>query len=84
MAEVTLPNRASEKKAEAPKKKIYGELKKPDLVIYRLIQQNNVSDREDTPLYPPYRRFPNTDIIVCEDATREIRWLPGEQSIFVD
>lgn len=67
-----------------PKKKIFGEIKKPDTIIYRLIEQNDIKMRADTPLYPPYIRFPNTDIIVWEDATREIRWLPGEQSIFVD
>lgn len=86
MAEVAAPNTASvsEKKAEEPKKKIYGEQKKPDVIIYRLIKQNDVKLRDDTPLYPPYIRFPNKDIIVWEDGTREIRWLPGEQSIFVD
>lgn len=96
MAEVqTAPTKASVKtNVEAPKKKIYGELKKPDLVIYRLVKTNDVGMRDDTPLYPPYIRFPNRDIIVwefkdehgnvIEEATREIRWLPGEQSIFVD
>lgn len=86
MAEVAAPNTASvkEKNAEAPKKKIFGEKKQPDTIIYRLIQMNDVKLREDTPLYPPYIRFPNKDIIVWEEATREIRWLPGEQSIFVD
>ena len=95
MAEVELPKRASvqEKKADEPKKKIFGEQKKPDRIIYRLVKQNDVKQREDTPLYPPYRRFPNKDIITWiykdedgeeSEATREIRWLPGEQSIFVD
>jgi len=84
MAEVAVPNTASDKKAEAPKKKIYGEKKGPDVIIYRLLKQNDVRLRSDTPLYPPYIRFPNKDIIVWEGATREIRWLPGEQSIFVD
>lgn len=94
MAEVAnAPKIASDKKAEAPKKKIFGEQKKPDAVIYRLIKENDRTLRTDTPRYPPYIRFPNTDIIVwdypkedgtVEQATREIRWLPGEQSIFVD
>ncbi len=83
MAEVAEPKKASDKQAE-PKKKIFGEQKKPDTIIYRLIKQNDVKLREDTPLYPPYIRFPNNDIIVWEEETREIRWLPGEQSIFVD
>lgn len=94
MAEVEVPNRASEKKAEQSKnKKIFGVQKNPDVIIYRMIQQNDRTLRMDTPLYPPYIRFPNTDIVVWEytdeqgnksQATREIRWLPGEQSIFVD
>lgn len=93
MAEVATPTTASDKKAEAPKKKIFGEIKKPDVIIYRLIKTNDVRLRTDTPLYPPYIRFPNKDIITweykledgtSEEATREIRWLPGEQSIFVD
>lgn len=86
MAEVAAPTTASvsETKADNPKKKIFGEQKKADVIIYRLLNQNNVKLREDTPLYPPYIRFPNKDIIVWEDGTREIRWLPGEQSIFVD
>lgn len=84
MAEVTIPTIASDKKAEKPNKKIFGVDKKPDNVIYRLLKKNDRTERTDTPEYPPYRRFPNKDIIVWEDATREIRWLPGEQSIFVD
>lgn len=84
MAEVAAPTTASVKKAEEPKKKIFGVDKKPNTVIYRLLQKNDRTQRTDTPEYPPYKRFPNTDIIVWEDATREIRWLPGEQSIFVD
>lgn len=100
MAEVlNAPKIASDKKAEEPKKKIFGQLKKPDVIIYRLIKENDRTIRTDTPRFPPYRRFPNTDIIVWEfdtgtrdengkpiktEATREIRWLPGEQSIFVD
>ncbi len=84
MAEVAQPNRASDKITSQTNKKIFGEKKGADLVIYRLIKQNDVKLREDTPLYPPYVRFPNKDIIVWEDGTREIRWLPGEQSIFVD
>lgn len=86
MAEVaTAPNTASDKKVvEQPKKKIFGLDKKPNQVVYRLIQKNDRTQRTDTPEYPPYKRFPNTDIITWEDGTREIRWLPGEQSIFVD
>lgn len=86
MAEVQQPTIASDKKKsqEQPKKKIFGELKKPDVVIYRMIKTNDMKMRDDTPLYPPYKRFPNYDIITWEDGTRAIRWLPGEQSIFVD
>jgi hypothetical protein len=85
MAEVlNAPKIASDKKADEPKKKIFGQQKKPDVVLYRLIKENDRTIRKDTPQFPPYKRFPNTDIIVWEDATREIRWLPGEQSIFVD
>lgn len=86
MAEVaTAPNTASDKKiVEQPKKKIFGQDKKPNQVVYRLIEKNDRTMRTDTPEYPPYKRFPNTDIITWGDGTREIRWLPGEQSIFVD
>ncbi len=84
MAEVNTPTRASDKQADQPKKKIFGVQKKADVIIYRMIQQNDRTVRTDTPMYPPYIRFPNTDIITWEDGTREIRWLPGEQSIFVD
>jgi len=68
---------------EPPQKSVVN-FKPPSTVVYRLIKQNDRTQRTDTPLYPPYKRFPNTDIIVWEGATREIRWLPGEQSIFVD
>lgn len=85
MAEVQeVPTIASEKKADKQNKKIFGTQKKPDQIVYRLLKKNDRTERTDTPEYPPYRRFPNKDIIVWEDATREIRWLPGEQSIFVD
>lgn len=67
-----------------PPKKTAVQTKPPSTVVYRLIKQNDRTQRTDTPLYPPYKRFPNVDIIVWEGATREIRWLPGEQSIFVD
>lgn len=90
MAEQTLKEPAI--KAEEPKKKIFGANKLPNQVVYRLIQKNDRTTRTDTPEYPPYKRFPNTDIITWnygteekpDLATREIRWLPGEQSIFVD
>lgn len=85
MAEVlNAPKIASDKKAEEPKKKVFGVQKKPDLVVYRLIKKNDKTQRPDTPDYPPYKRFPNIDIITWEDGTREIRWLPGEQSFFTD
>lgn len=87
MAEATVSRKASvleNTNAEPPKSKWQAEQKKPDVIIYRLLKPNDRTLRTDTPLYPPYRRFPNKDIIVWEDATREIRWLPGEQSIFVD
>ena len=73
-----------EKKERASvKKSAFGKQKQPDVIIYRLIEPNQKL-REDTPSYPPYKRFPNTDVIVWEDGTRAIRWLPGFQSIFVD
>lgn len=79
MAEVIeKPNIASGKN-----KKIFGTDKKPDVIIYRLLERNSKL-REDTPPYPPYIRFPNYDIIEWEGGTRAIRWLPGESSIFVD
>jgi stalled ribosome alternative rescue factor ArfA len=87
MAEVAFEDKkASDKKiqiVEPPQKSVVP-LKSPSNVVYRLLKQNDRTQRTDTPLYPPYKRFPNIDIIVWEDATREIRWLPGEQSIFVD
>lgn len=77
------PTKASVKKDNTPVKKIFGKQKSADVIIYRLIKRNDKL-REDTPPYPPYRRFPNYDIIVWEGGTRAIRFLPGEQSIFVD
>jgi hypothetical protein len=62
MAEVSTPTTASVK-SEQPKKKIFGKQKAADLIIYRLLKQNNIKLRDDTPLYPPYIRFPNYDII---------------------
>lgn len=84
MAELLQQKEPAIKKAEEPKKKIFGVQKQADVVIYRLIKENDRTQRTDTPRFPPYIRFPNTDIIVWEEATREIRWLPGENSIFVD
>jgi hypothetical protein len=87
MAEVAFEEKkASDKKIQIvePPKKPAVQFKPPSNVVYRLLKTNDRTQRTDTPLYPPYKRFPNTDIIVWEDATREIRWLPGEQSIFVD
>lgn len=74
-----------EKKASVKKtNSVFGTPKQPSLIIYRLLKQNDVKMREDTPLYPPYIRFPNYDIIQWEGGTRAIRWLPGETTIFVD
>lgn len=84
MAEALAPTIASDKKADETKSKIFGKQKDADVVIYRLVKENDRTIRMDTPRFPPYKRFPNTDIIVWEGGTREIRWLPGEQSIFVD
>lgn len=73
-------------------KKIFGKLKAPDVIIYRLIKKNQKL-REDSPVYPPYRRFPNYDLIKWTypnedgtetEGTRAIRYLPGFGSIFVD
>jgi hypothetical protein len=84
MAEVSTPTIANEKSSNSlPKKKIFGVQKSPDLIIYRMITPNE-KIRDDSPLYPPYRRFPNYDIIEWEGGSRAIRWLPGETSIFVD
>lgn len=98
MAEVlTKPTIASGVK----KPKIFGNPKQADLVIYRLTEKNpsggqRIKDnswiRSDTPLYPPYKRFPNYDIIRWNFGTenepewgeRMIRFLPGFGSIFVD
>lgn len=83
------------------KKNPFGKEVRPDAIIYRLINKNthgglrlrdNPMVREDTPLYPPYIRFPNTDIISWNFGTdekpdwgeRAIRYLPGYASIFVD
>lgn len=77
---------------EPPKKNVVIQ-KLPDRIIFRLVKENDRTQRMDTPRFPPYLRFPNKDIIVWEytdekgnkeTATREIRWLPGEPSIFVD
>lgn len=65
------------------KKNLFGTAKAPDLIIYRLVKENQKL-REDTPRFPPYKRFPNTDIIQWEEGTRAIRFLPGFTSIFVD
>lgn len=62
---------------------IFGKPKEPTAVIYRLIKENK-KNRPDTPRFPPYKRFPNTDVIVENKQTRAIRWLPGEKSIYVD
>lgn len=80
----TIANPEVAKTKEESKKKIFGKQKDADIIIYRLIKENDRTIRTDTPRFPPYKRFPNTDIIVWEGGTREIRWLPGEQSIFVD
>ncbi len=72
---------------EAPPKKpvksAFPAPKAADLIIYRLIKTNERS-RPVTPLYPPYRRFPNTDVIKWKDGERAIRYLRGFDSIFVD
>lgn len=88
MAEVVVEEKKAsvkEKIADTPKKQSgIPQKKAADVVLYRLLKKNDRTIRTDTPEYPPYKRFPNTDIIVWEDSTREIRWLPGENSIFVD
>lgn len=75
----------------AKQKNPFGKPKNPDLIVYRLVDRNNKL-RDDTPPYPPYKRFPNTDIISWNYGSeknpdwreRAIRYLPGYQSIFVD
>ncbi len=92
---------AEKPRASANKSKAFGTQKAPSSIIYRLVQQNQFGGqrikevsfiRSDTPLYPPYKRFPNTDIIRWNFGTEEkpewgeraIRFLPGFGSIFVD
>lgn len=71
-------------------------LKKPDTIIYQLINRNDMSMRKDTPEFPPYIKKKNVDVIdyilpekieglgdkgdVVQTA---IRYLHGERSIFV-
>jgi hypothetical protein len=74
-------------KSQAMSKSPFGNGKKPDLIIYRLIKTNDRIKgftRDDTPLYPPYKQFPNTDVIAWEGGERMIRYLRGFDSIFVD
>lgn len=83
MAEVAAPIKA--------KKNAFGKQKEADLIIYKM-NEKNAKLRGDEPDYPPSREFPNRDIITWNWGTAErpdwgervIRWLPGEQSIFVD
>lgn len=73
------------------KKSIFGAERKPDQIIFRLLQPNQKL-RDDTPMYPPLKMFPNTDIITWNFGTtdkpdwseRAIRYLPGYATIFVD
>lgn len=73
------------------KKSLFGEMKDAKLVIYKMIKKNPKL-RQDTPEYPPYRNFKNTDIIRWNYGTeaepewgeRAIRYLNGHPSIFVD
>lgn len=73
------------------KKEIFGEMKEAKLIIYKMINKNP-KIRQDTPEYPPYRNFSNTDIIRWNWGTEEkpdwgeraIRFLSGFPSIFVD
>lgn len=64
--------------------------KEATIVIYRMVKANTkVEGRDDTPLYPPYRRVKNTDTIVWKDeegneSERAIRYLRGWDTIFVD
>jgi hypothetical protein len=70
----------------------FGKAKQPDVIIYELLVKNDRKMRDDTPEYPPYKEFPNVDIILWNFGTekepnwgeRTIRFLPGFQSIFVD
>jgi hypothetical protein len=71
------------KKEPVATKNLFGKPKEATAVIYRMIHENK-RKRPDTPRFPPYKRFPNYDVIVEETGTRAIRWLPGEKSIYVD
>lgn len=72
-------------------KSSFGKVKEADIIIYRLDKQNEKL-RDDTPPYPPYLRFPNTDVIQWNFGTekepdwgeRAIRYLRGYPTIFVD
>lgn len=74
----------------------FATLKKPDTIIYRLIEKNNMGLRTDTPEYPPYIKKKNTDVIDYilpkdieglgkegETVQTAIRYIHGEKSIFV-
>jgi|ERR1700760_651743 len=84
-------NVALKEPVKVSKKSPFDKAKAPDSIIYRLVQRNDKL-REDTPLYPPYKRFPNTDLIRWNYGTekepdwgeRAIRWLPNYNTIFVD
>ena len=71
MAEVLEEKKASVKEktpiADPPKQKNVVPQKAPDRISYRLIQENDRTIRTDTPQFPPYKRFPNTDIIVWHE-----------------
>ncbi len=61
------------------KKSLFGEMREAKLVIYKMIKKNPKL-RQDTPEYPPYRNFKNTDIIRWNWGTeQEPEW--GERAI---
>lgn len=57
--------------------------KAAEKVVYRLIKQNEKT-REDTPLYRPLIILQNTDTISENGQLRNIRYIKGHKSIYVE
>jgi hypothetical protein len=80
------------KSPKAPTRSVFDKPKQAETIIYEMLEKNDRRMRDDTPIYPPYYEFPNKDTILWNFGTeqepdwaeREIRYLPGFESIFVD
>lgn len=89
--EIEVKNTPAVEKKNTNKKSSFGTVKEADVIIYRL-EKENEKLRDDTPKFPPYIRFPNTDVIQWNFGTeqepewgeRAIRYLRGYPTIFVD